>query len=840
MKKTIIKAFILIVVFIIGIYFLTLFRGKENVDQLTTMAAPTLPIIYLTTFDENMNELHGYTTDMEANYMRDTLTPLAKDRILSVTINNYGQDIKKISYEVRSLDTTRLVEQTQVTDFKSNGNTTSTVFDIKNLLEEDKEYILKIIVDTKTTQNINYYTRIIKSEKLNVKEKLDFVKEFNQKTFDKDAAKDLIIYLESNSLGNNNSLQSVNINSKFEQVTWGSLDIKQEQAPIPAVKEIDSQTAIITLSYLASMQEEDGQKEYYNITEYYRVRYTQDRNYLLDFERTMNQIFDDKNVVYKDNRLTLGIRSDAIEYKENSGGNLVSFVQEGELYLLNVKDNKLLKLFSFQDDMSDVRQNYNQHEIKILKVSDEGSVDFIVYGYMNRGNYEGQVGIGVYRYHGGTNTLEESVFIPSTKPYQILKESIHRFVYQNDQDQLFVDVDNTIYCVDVINKTFTEIVSNITPDGYVISKDNRLIAWQNSDDKSDATNITIMNLSTNQKNTVEVGEEERVMPIGFMDEDFIYGVAKVEDIFSDASGTTMFPMYCIKIQDNVGENIDEYKQDGIYIVNAQIQKNVIKLTRATLSDSGYSYVDDDSIMNSLEAQEGKTKQGTIQSDKKQQQVQLILASNLHADAPTRIHPKQVLLKQDITLKLKSTKNQQERYYVYAKGQLQGIYRNISEAVIQANELYGVVVDDKQSYIWERSNRLIRTTISGITSDKGISENSLSTCLDTILELEGTNVDSASLLERGENAVSILKQHIDGQIIELSDASLNAALYYVSKGAPVIAKLSTGTRVLIIGYDELNISVMNPVTGKIYKMGMNDSTNEFEAAGGMYLTYIKTK
>lgn len=839
MKKTIIKGFILVVVFIIGIYLLTMFRGREAVDQIANMSAPTLPTLYLNGSNEDMNELHGYTQEMEANYMRDTITPLSNDLTLPVTIKTYGEEIEKISYEVRSLDTTRLVEQTDVSEFKESKDIINTVLNIKNLLEEDKEYILKINISTKKTENINYYTRIIKNENLKVKEKLDFIKEFNQKSFDKEAAKDLVIYLESNSYGDNTNFNSVNINSKFEQVTWGSLNIKQETFPIPEIKEIDNQTASVVLRYIVSVQEENNVLEYYNITECYRVRYTQDRNYLLDFERTMNQMFDEENLSYKENKLTLGIRDQNIQFKENSNGTIVSFVQEGELYSIDLKENKVAKIFSFKNKNTDARDNYNQFDIKVLNVNDEGSVDFIVYGYMNGGNYEGQVGINVLTYNGSTNTLEEHIFIPSTKPYQILKESVNRFAYQNNQSKLYLDVDNTIYKIDLLERTYDEVVNNINPDNYVMSKDNRIIAWQNSTQPMNATKITIMDFSSGERNTVEVEEDERVMPIGFMDDDFIYGVAKTEDIFSDITGTTLFPMYCIRIQNNVGEMIDEYRPDGVYIVDAQIQNNVIKLTRATINKTGYSYVSDDSIMNSLETQEGKTNVNSVVSETKQKQQQLIFATNLNSNEPTIIHPKLILVKDDIVLKLKNNKNQEDKFYVYAKGQLQGIYRNISEAVIQADQLYGVVVDDNQEYIWKRGSRRIRTTISQITANKDLTNNSLAACLDAILELEGNNVDSASLMERGENAVSILEQHINGRIIELSNASLNAALYYVSNQTPVIAKLSSGTRVLIVGYDELNISVMNPETGKIYKMGMNDSTNEFKASGGVFLTYIKS-
>jgi hypothetical protein len=839
MKKTIIKIMILAIVFCVGIYILTQFRGKEESDQITTMAAPTLPIVYLTSFEKNINELHGYTGKMEANYMRDTITPLPEDRTLPITINNFSSEITKISYEVRSLDTERLVEQTEVTDFKSKDGKVNATLNIKNLLEDKKEYILIIIVSTKTKENINYYTRIVKNDSLYVKEKIDFVTDFSNKTFDKSQSEDLVIYLESNSSGDNSSFHKVNIHSRFEQVTWGNLDITRVTEPIPEIKEIDSQTASVILAYEVSVQNNDV-TEYYNVKEYYRVRYTQDRNYLLDFERTMQQIFDESNLVFKENRLTLGIRDADIEYKDNSSGSVVAFVQQGELYSFNISSNKIMKLFSFRDDVLDVRENYDQNDIKILNVDDEGNVSFLVYGYMSRGDHEGQVGIDVFRYNNSLNTLEENVFIPSQKPYQIIKESIKNFVYLNNQSKMYIALEDSIYCIDLLQKSYSEVVSNVTPDSYVFSKDQSLIAWQNGEDATSSTKITIMNLTIGLTNIIEVGDDERVKPIGFMDDDFIYGVTKTEDIITDSTGAVLFPMYCLRINDNEGNVLEEYQRDGIYIVDAQISDNVIKLTRATFDANGYSYVDADSIMNSLETEVRKTTQNEIVTDTKETQMQLVLYKSLNNSSPTVVKPKQILVKEDITLKLKASKNEQNKYYVYAKGQLQGIFKNISEAVIEANDMYGVVVNDNQEYIWERGNRLIRTTIRGITAKKDESGNSLAVCLDSILVLSGKNVDSASLIERGENAVSILHEYIDGTVVELSNIPLSTALYYVSKGAPIIAKMDDDTRVLIVGYDELNISVMNPEKGTIYKIGMNDSTNLFEAAGGMFVTYIKNE
>lgn len=123
--------------------------------------------------------------------------------------------------------------------------------------------------------------------------------------------------------------------------------------------------------------------------EYYRVRYTSSRIYLLNFERRMNQIFRGENQNIYDTYIQLGIRSGDVEYKANEAGNNVAFVQEGELWSYNVTEHTLAKVFSFRGyEGIDIRENYGEHDIKIVDIDEAGSVDYIVYGYMNRGIHE--------------------------------------------------------------------------------------------------------------------------------------------------------------------------------------------------------------------------------------------------------------------------------------------------------------------------------------------------------------------------------------------------------------------------------------------------------------------
>ena len=62
---------------------------------------------------------------------------------------------------------------------------------------------------------------------------------------------------------------------------------------------------------------------------------------------------------------------------------------------------------------------------------------------------------------------------------------------------------------------------------------------------------------------------------------------------------------------------------------------------------------------------------------------------------------------------------------------------------------------------------------------------------------------------------------------------------VSAQRPVIAKTGNGTSVVIVGYDEYNTWLYDPVKQEIYPYGMNDSTDLFQKAGNIFITYIES-
>ena len=150
------------------------------------------------------------------------------------------------------------------------------------------------------------------------------------------------------------------------------------------------------------------------------------------------------------------------------------------------------------------------------------------------------------------------------------------------------------------------------------------------------------------------------------------------------------------------------------------------------------------------------------------------------------------------------------------------------------------MDNDGKYVWRRETRSTRNQIMAITEDE-MSENrsSLAVCLDTILRFEGISRNTQRLLDRDKTAFSILEDDLqDSTILDLTGCSLDAVLYYVNKDIPVLALLEDGDAVLIVGFNELNIVVMDPMTGTLYKKGMNDSTEWLNENGNRFITYVR--
>ncbi len=841
MKKICIKTAVWIVTFFLSILILSSFMNQGNTDMTVEMGKATLPLVYMSQGGERINCLHGYVKEMRGSTMRDTITPLGTGRNLSITVEKLGRHIKNMSFEVRSVDGERLVEATDITQYTDEKEYIYASFTVKDLIEDNTEYNLILFLEDSDGQVIRYYTRIIQANEYHVTEKLAFVREFHNKIYNKEEAQSLTKYLESNSEGNNSTYSHVNIHSSFQQITWGDLNVREEQEPVYSIKELGPSIANINVAFMVSTGQ-GKTKRYYNVTEYYRIRYTEERIYLLNYERDMHQIFErEGDNAFANNKIMLGINDPEVEMVESDGGNVVAFVNENRLYTYNISDNKFAYLFGFYDEEnSDRRTLYDSHGIKILHVDETENVLFLIYGYMNRGRHEGEVGLQVYYYNSMLNTIEELVFIPDACSYQRVKADVEQLCYVDNNHHLYVMLSGNVFEVNLDNKNYRTIITDLKEDSYQISESNRMIAWK-SGEETESNTLTLLNLSTKKQTEIKQGSNILLTPLGFMGEDLIYGMTRMSDIEKDESGKVVIPMYEIRIQNENDEILKKYSQEGVYVIGAQIRDNQISLQRVERNEETMQYVSvaDDQIMNNEEVVAGDNTIELAVTEEFETVVQIAVKKTIDRKSMKFLTPKEVLFEGGREVILETQETDTEHYYVYGIRDIEGIYTDAGNAVTHSAEISGVVINDAGAYVWKSGDRSIKNQIMRITGDMADEErSSLAVCLDTILAYEGVLRNTAYMLQRGTTAVEILRNNLpDAQILELSGCTLNAVLYYVNRDIPVLAMLGDGNAVLIIGFNELNTVLMDPLTGEVFKKGMNDSTEWFEENGNSFITYI---
>lgn len=840
MKKTIIRIAVCVVVFLASALIIGSIMNQGHNNMTMEMAPATLPMITMESGGVACNELHGNTVEMDVAYQKDCITLLGEGRQANFTVDTFGREITGISTEVRSIDGSRLIENSEVTGWKANGKSFSVSLTLKDLIDTNTQYSLTLILELEGEQKVYYYTTILWNDDVHISEILEFATDFHGKLYDKEVAKELTKYLEPNSkLTDNGTFHKVNIHSSFQQITWGSLEPVQEDAASIRLTQISGNVASLLMDFVVSTGEGKN-KIYYNVEEYYRVRYTSERMYLLDYERTMTQI-PDTTRMYANDKILLGITDENVDMMESADGNTVVFSDMGQLLSYNAATNGLTVIFSFYDkDNADRRTLYDNHGIKILDVDEGGNVKFAVYGYMNRGRHEGETGIQIISYDNSLNTIEEEVYIPYSKSYAVLKDEMEQLLYRNRQQHVYFFLENGVYDVDLENRSAEQLVSIRQDDSLQVSENHEIIVWQEGDDINHSNQLNVRNLNTGEQTVIRAEDGEAIRPLGFMGEDIIYGVARESDIRTENSGQIFYPMYKVCISNSSGDNLKEYGQDGIYIVDCAIEGNQITLSRIQRSENGsYQEILDDQIMNNVEEEPGQNKVVTADIDIYERYVQIQTKTTIDTKTIKVLNPKEVVFEGGRELTLDAV-SEVSRYYVYNAYGVQGIYSAPGKAVKEAYDSAGVVANDRGITVWLKGNRVSRNQIMVIKEESVTDQkNSLTVCLDNILRHAGITRNTEYDLAQGKTAIQILEENMTGvQVLDLSGCSLDAVLYYVNQDIPVLAILEDGEAVLVTGFNEFNVVIMEPSTGKLYKKGMNDATTWFAENGNHFISYMK--
>ena len=196
MIKFLRRAVILLFVFVLGVAGSSFLLNSETTDDRSDMNDPVFP---------------------------EVMVDIDTSKELSFVINAYDTKVKSLSYEIRTSDGSKVLENRKIKSLDKQDSYLTTTIKLSSDLLMNQEYSLQLSLET-NKGTAYYYTRVVSRSNVNAAQYVKFVASFYEKCLDKASAEDLTAYLESDTSSTSTNYTDININSTFAQISWGILN----------------------------------------------------------------------------------------------------------------------------------------------------------------------------------------------------------------------------------------------------------------------------------------------------------------------------------------------------------------------------------------------------------------------------------------------------------------------------------------------------------------------------------------------------------------------------------------------------------------------------------------
>lgn len=838
MVKYIYQAVALIFIFV-GALFLFGKNMETDMDEqgaTVEMVEESYPYMQIQTQGHTINTLYGYSAPLESNIVRESVTPLDSGKQITLLISKAKSRLINLEYSIVDKESGEVYSTGSVNAIGEKQRKVNITFDYS--FKTSTEYILDLKATSDQGKTIHYYTRLkFYLDESNLDKKLAFAEQFHKDTFTKSKAEQLGRYLEPDSTNRNSSLSYVDITSNSSLVTWAEMSPKIISDELVTVKEYNMETACIQYNYFVQAATASGD-EIYHIKEFYRVRYASGQNYLLNFERSMEAVFDVSVASSKLSQLKLGITEDNHgKMLSNKKENKLYFAREGTLYEYDMEENEVKKIFSsFSDKASYAYKAYNEQAIRLLKVDDKDNLYFCAYGYFPRGRYEGDVAIVLYEYTS-EGELVEMVYMPMNTTYQQLKEDFEEYGYVSSRGIYYFTVANTVYAYNMTAKRLEKIAENVKENSFMTMEGVNCYTWSSSLSNGYGESITIYNLETDEKKMIyRPDKKSYVKLLGVIEDNMVYGFVRHSDIGKMADGTKVTPCYELYIASTTGEVKRKYSVKGQYIQKVSCNGNVINMTLCKKQKGVYTKSGEDTILNNSEKESEKFSYTSRVTTKSLTEWYIRFPSSFDMkEKPVWGDTLTTLTTSERYVRLEQPKI--TKYYVYAGGQIVASFESAARAIKEADNRMGVVVSSNHQVVWERSGAFLQNAIGGLDltkAENGVSN--LSACVHMLLKANHYDVAAKSLVGKDQMPYEVLARYLQ-RPMNLKGCTLEEVLYFVSGNKPVIAMTGDRTAVVIGGYTTTQLTLYNPASGKKETVSRSAYEKIFKEAGNYFISYM---
>ena len=688
----------------------------------------TFPIIYQIRNDKMINEMRGFANEKYNMVSNDTITMLDAERKLTLLIKNNKNVFNAIEYEIRDKTSNSLLERTKFDISEDNKNKkkdeTKITLNIQNLIKVNTTYLLTIKINA-NKKEAYYFANIIYRPKNDLNNAINQVEDFTKRTFKVASASSLVQYLETSINRDTREMHTVTLQQTFEQLTFADTKMQLVSDLYYSIYQAQEYSYNIAVRYLAK----SAKNEFFIIRDEYVLRWDGKRWYYMKFTRGLEELIDIEKNPYNDTnkRFYTGVTNPSKLVKlESENKRYFVFCKEKEIYIYDNETQTMTNIFSYHiRDKAKFEEVAKDFDIKLLNISDEGEVTYIVYGYNMTGLNEGSMGIGIYTYNSEINESEEKLFIPIYTTFQSLKYDIDKLcVFKNNM--LIFKSYNKVYSIDISTAEILTLADGFEETKFAASSNNRYFAF-NNDKEGKSKHINIYNIEDGRVTTIDAEEGENIEVVTFMNDDLFYGVFSDENVWREIGKVIGRPSHEIRVVNAVTGKEDLFKEEDRYLYNFVNQQKVLRYNKYKREGTHYTYLTNDVIVNSYpeentdaysfkeEMTKDKLRVGyfDIQMDKK---------STMKYNMSSGISRKQI----EETALESSKADEETIYYVYDSGNLKAKLKNLSDGINEIRDNYGYVKLNDRITCYNRANKgnvsYLRQADSILENLEGFEEN----------------------------------------------------------------------------------------------------------------------
>lgn len=822
MKRFLLKALVFIAVAVSTAFLVNKLNNAGLSHASKELDEPTLPYVYVQFDGKVINRTCGYTQTMSTSLMRDGIVPLNDNRGVTVLVDDEGEYGESFTYELRSIAGDSLVERGEAVAGNVVDGRKRYDVNFRMDMQPNREYVFVFIITSKEGKEVRYYNRVVNLSEQYAKQLVEYATDFHNTTFVKkvNEAEGNIVFdnLKASKAGTTSSLAHVDLNATYEQITWGGLSPIVVTGVVPTITEIDKEYAVIHMSYIVECMN-NKKSHYYQIDEYYNMTYDRSAESvdLLAFDRYQESFFDSGYISKDRNSISMGVTNEPAEYVASEDYSVLAFVRLGQLWTYNYNTNELTNIFSFpQDSFSDARTLNTNLDINIADMDQDGNIYFVVYGYMNRGEHEGKNGMSLYYYSAEKMRTQELFFVECDESYDIMKKETGRFTYYNEQvDEFYYLLDETLYKVSLENMTQTAIADEIPSAKYLVSANRKLVAYPNAAEDEQVTAITIQNFETGQSYEKTCANGDLLLALGFVENDLIYGCAHGGDVITTSDGQAILPLYEMYIMGDDGAQKKDYLKDGVYIMNASVDDDTIYLTRARKQNQFFEEIDQDYISYKREENNKMITTTSTYDSYAWDVLDVVFPSNFYL-SDTINYRKTKYSRSELYKEMQvTTKTRDGIYYVFDNAGYKGEYETAGSAITRVvDDEAGLVVDSNGNTVYRcLAADSYNTVADAIKETPNADVNqSLLTCAYMCAQYAGGTLELGDAISSG-TFEKVFEEYTNGVGINISGISLSTALYFLDRDIPFVASIDDGRYVLVISYNSTHIRYYDPVLGE---------------------------